>query len=94
MTMDNQAPREEDRPVAVAIRGDMLSVTLRDGRIISTPLEWYPRLASASPEQLAHVELGIAGIHWPDLDEDLSIDGMLRGAQAVQPPTVKHNAPS
>ena len=63
----------------------MLHVTLKDGRVISTPLEWYPRLAAASEAQLGNVELGAYGIHWPDLDEDLSIRGMLEGIRPPQP---------
>lgn len=77
--MNNNAPREEDRPVAADISGDMLRVTLKDGRVIATPLEWYPRLVNATPEQRANFELGLVGIHWPDLDEDLSVSGMLKG---------------
>jgi hypothetical protein len=78
-------PREEDRPVAVEVVEGRLRVTLLDGRIIATPLEWYPRLVNATPEQLAAVELGFAGIHWPDLDEDLSVLGMLMGSRPSQP---------
>ncbi|HVO69058.1 MAG TPA: DUF2442 domain-containing protein [Aggregatilineaceae bacterium] len=76
-------PREEDRPVAVKISDNMLWVTLHGGRMIGTPLEWYPRLAEATPEQQVNYELGLTGIHWPDLDEGLSVGGMLRG---VRPP--------
>jgi len=72
-------PREADRPVRVSIDNGMLRVQLHDGREIATPLEWYPTLMHATPEQQAHVELSVSGIHWPDLDEDLSIAGMLRG---------------
>ena len=79
MSEQEQAPCEEDRPIAVKVSNGMLEVTLRDGRIISTPLEWYPTLAGAEPAELANVELGIAGVHWPDLDEDLSVRGMLEG---------------
>lgn len=67
----------------------MLRVTLRDGRVIATPLDWYPRLAEATPDQLANVELGLSGVHWPDLDEDLSIDGMLRGVRPPAPRRAK-----
>jgi len=56
-----------------------LVVTLADGRRIATPLEWYPRLKSASAKQRANFEIMPMGIHWPDLDEDLSIAGMLKG---------------
>jgi len=70
------------------VRCDMhsLIVDLMDGRTISAPLAWYPRLAQASPEQRAHWErcAGGYGIHWPDVDEDLSTAGLLRGAPAPQ----------
>jgi Protein of unknown function (DUF2442) len=61
-----------------------LIVSLEDGRRITTPLWWYPRLYHAAPEQRARWELAGAGrgIHWPDTDEDLSLEGMLRGAKA------------
>ncbi|WP_254431127.1 DUF2442 domain-containing protein [Magnetospirillum sp. LM-5] len=55
-----------------------------DGRTISVPLAWYPRLLAASSSQREHWELadGGYGIHWPELDEDLSTEGLLRGAPA------------
>lgn len=56
-----------------------LVVTLADDRKIATPLEWYPRLKRASAKQRANYEIMPMGIHWPDLDEDLSIAGMLSG---------------
>jgi hypothetical protein len=56
-----------------------LVVTLADGRKIATPLEWYPRLKRASAKQRANFEIMPMGIHWPDVDEDLSIVGMLKG---------------
>jgi hypothetical protein len=68
---------EGEIPIAVEIRDGVLWVTLKDGRVIGTPLEWYKRLAGATPEQLADVRLTPFGIHWPDLDEDLSVRGML-----------------
>ena len=55
-------------------------MTLVDGRKIATPLAWYPRLREASPAARDHFELMAMGIHWPELDEDLGIAGMLRGA--------------
>ena len=84
MNKDEQ-PREEDRPVSVEFAGGMLRVTLQDGRMIATPLEWYPQLTSASPEQRENYELSLSGIYWPDLDEDLSVAGMLRGNRPPQP---------
>lgn len=55
-----------------------------DGRTISVPLAWYPRFLAATPEQRAHWERAGAGygIYWPEIDEDLSTDGLLRGAPA------------
>lgn len=63
-----------------------LIVDLMDGRTISVPLAWYPRLHNATPAQRAHWETCGAGfgIHWPDLDEDLSTEGLLRGAPAAK----------
>ena len=65
---------------------DELIVDLMDGRTISAPCAWYPRLANATPEQRAHWEkcAGGFGIHWPDLDEDLSAEGLLRGALSAR----------
>ncbi|WP_043618915.1 DUF2442 domain-containing protein [Chromobacterium violaceum] len=54
-------------------------VELNDGRTLGVPLAWFPRLLSAKPEQLAQYELSAHGIHWDELDEDLSIDGLLAG---------------
>ncbi len=89
MKAKRQAPREEDRLVAVEISEDMLRVTLQDGRIIATPLDWYPRPLEATPEQRANHELTYVGAHWPDLDKDLSVSGMLQGNRPPQP---KQNA--
>ena len=71
------------RPVSVAFTIDELVVTLADGRKIATPLAWYPRLRDASAAASGCFELMPMGIHWPDLDEDLGIAGMLRGRAAV-----------
>lgn len=68
----------------VAFADDALSVSLRDGRVISVPLAWYPRLLNATHIQRRNWKIagGGYGIHWPDLDEDLSSEGLLRGAPA------------
>jgi hypothetical protein len=70
------------QPYSVAFTATDLVVTLVDGRKIATPLEWYPRLKAASAAQRANFELMPMGIHWPDLDEDLGIAGMLKGRRA------------
>jgi hypothetical protein len=71
------------RPVSIAFTAEELVVTLADGRKIVTPLAWYPRLRDASAAARGHFELMPMGIHWPDLDEDLGIAGMLQGRSAA-----------
>ncbi|MFI4935287.1 MAG: DUF2442 domain-containing protein [Caulobacterales bacterium] len=70
----------DPRVSAVTFRDDRLEVLLRDGRAISAPLAWFPRLAEATPQARAVWEPCAAGlgIHWPLIDEDLSIEGLLR----------------
>lgn len=72
------------RAVAVKVRGEELTITLADGRRVTVPLSWYPRLQNATPAQRQRWELlgDGEGIHWPDVDEDVSIAGVLRGARA------------
>ena len=66
-------------PIRVEFAKDEVIVAFPDGRKIATPLDWYPRLKAASAKQRANFEIMPMGIHWPDLDEDLSIAGMLKG---------------
>jgi hypothetical protein len=70
------------RPRAVEFTKTDLVVTLADGRKIATPLDWYPRLKQASAKERANFEIMPMGVHWPDLDEDLGIAGMLKGRRA------------
>ena len=65
---------------------DTLTVELSDGRRLSVPLEWYPRLVNGTEEERQHWELiGEGdGIHWPDLNEDLSVEGLLAGRPSVE----------
>jgi Protein of unknown function (DUF2442) len=67
---------------AVEVTATELVVTLVDGRKIATPLDWYPRLQGASSAERANYEIMPMGIHWPDIDEDLSIAAMLQGKRA------------
>jgi hypothetical protein len=71
----------------VACTSDALTVDLADGRSISVPLAWFPRLLHATQAQREHWQVAGAGygIHWPDLDEDLSVEGLLGGAPAPPP---------
>jgi hypothetical protein len=66
--------------VDVVVDAELLRVTLADGRELSVPLEWFPRLRNATPEQRGHWRLigRGQGIHWPDVDEDISVAGLLR----------------
>jgi hypothetical protein len=84
MTKHKQTFNEAEMPIGVEISDGMLRVLLKDGRLIATPLDWYPAFRDATMEQLNNVELGASGIYWPDLDEDLSVAGMLRGNRAPE----------
>jgi hypothetical protein len=84
MRFPAQAEGADIRVRDVTISEDELSVALMDGRTITVPLAWYPRLEAATAAQRAHWEMAGTGygIHWPDLDEDLSTEGVLAGARA------------
>jgi len=66
---------------AKSVRFDDCSmwVDLSDGRVIAVPLAWFPRLLHATPEQRQRVEISLKGLHWDDLDEDISVAGLLAG---------------
>jgi hypothetical protein len=72
------------KAISVNITDDTLSVDLEDGRTISVPIGWYPRLAYGTPEERANFKLSGAGrgIHWPDLDEDIGVEGLLLGKKS------------
>jgi hypothetical protein len=74
----------DERVADVKITEDLISVSLMDGRIIAVPLVWYPRLWNATTTQRTNWRIsgGGYGIHWEELDEDLSTEGLLRGAPA------------
>ncbi|HWY08368.1 MAG TPA: DUF2442 domain-containing protein [Candidatus Acidoferrales bacterium] len=78
-----------ERVADVSFTEDSLCVSLRDGRKISVPLTWYPKLLRANPGQRNNWKVagGGYGIHWPDIDEDLSTEGLLRGAPAPREKT-------
>lgn len=83
--MGNVGERVQD----VRVTDDTLTVDLFDGRTISVPLAWYPRLLHATPAQRSNWQIagGGFGVHWPDIDEDLSTEGLLRGAPAPREST-------
>jgi len=72
--------------VRVDISDDHLRAHLADGRIISVPLSWYPRLLHATPQERRNYEIGGRGrgIHWPDLDEDISVQNLLEGRKSAE----------
>jgi hypothetical protein len=74
----------DERVKTVSINDKELSVGLMDGRTITVPLSWYPKLLRASSMQRKNWKISAAGygIHWPDLDEDLHTEGLLRGEPA------------
>ena len=83
--------KNDERVEAVYFTRDSLVVDLLDGRTISVPLSWYPKLLKATLKERAHFEIcgGGFGIHWPDIDEDLSTSGLLRGSPAPNANTKK-----
>ena len=70
------------------VTNDSLDVELADGRSISVPLAWYPRLIHATADERAHFRFigGGEGIHWPDLDEDISVEGIVAGRPSGESP--------
>jgi hypothetical protein len=79
------APSADERVRDVRFGEDTLAVDLMDGRTITVPLAWYPRLAAATSAQREKWEVCGAGfgIHWPEIDEDLSTEGLLKGIPAT-----------
>ena len=78
----------QTRAVGVNVSADSLSVVLADGRTITAPLEWYPRLKKGTPKERSRWQLigdGV-GVHWPDLDEDISIESLLQGRGSNESP--------
>ncbi len=72
----------------VTVTDDTLSVDLEDGRTIAIPIGWYPRLAYGTPAERANFQISGAGygIHWPDLDEDIGVEGILLGKKSSESP--------
>jgi hypothetical protein len=82
--MNTSANKAGERIADVHVDNDRIQVDLVDGRTITAPLRWYPRLFAASQAQRDNWQIagGGFGIHWPDIDEDLSVEGLLLGAPA------------
>ena len=83
MSISGIEPREA-LAQSVTVKDDALVVDLADGRTITVALAWFPRLAYGTPEECANWRLigGGEGIHWPDLEEDLSVESLLAGRRS------------
>jgi len=81
----------DPRIVAMEVTKDAIVAQLADGRIVSVPLAWSWRLSDATPAQRKRFEIigDGEGVHWPDVDEDISVHGMLHGIPARRPKGVK-----
>ena len=84
--MNSLALRVSPRAMAVVCTDDELRVSLTDGRWFSVPIAWFPRLAHASLDERADYELlgDGQGIHWPRVDEDISVDGLIAGQPSIE----------
>lgn len=76
------------KAIHVTITDDTLSVDLADGRTIAVPIGWFPRLAAGSPQERENVRIVGAGVglHWPELDEDIGVEGLLIGKKSTESP--------
>jgi hypothetical protein len=91
MSLSTVRNRRKQQPIDasanyVVVSDSILSVSLNDGRTITVPLEWYPRLLAGTPAERNRWELSGqgTGIHWPDLDEDISVDGLISGRRSME----------
>ena len=84
----SQKSKSEVRAQEVTVTDEVLTIGLVDGRSVSVPLSWYPRLWYANEEERANFELfgDSTYIHWPDLDEDLTVEGILDGNRSAEGP--------
>ena len=94
--MGTLALAADERVAGVEFTDDALSVALMDGRVITVPLVWYPKLLTATEAERNdwQVSGGGYGIHWPLIDEDLSTEGLLRGAPAPRDRSTKSSRQS
>jgi len=83
----NTAAASEPRITSLDVTGDSITAKLSDGRTVSVPLAWSWRLSQATPEQRKNFEIigSGEGVHWPDIDEDIGVRGMLQGIPARPP---------
>lgn len=89
MSGTNSAVVTLARVLKVGVTDDTLSVDLEDGRTVSVPIGWYPRLAHATDSERGNFEISGSGygLHWPDLDEDIGVEGLLLGRRSSESPS-------
>ena len=87
-TLSAPAIQASPRAIQVTVTDDTLSVDLEDGRTISVPIGWYQRLTYGTPAERCNLVISGAGygIHWPDLDEDIGVEGLLLGKRSTESP--------
>ena len=84
-TPDSTADTPKPTAAKVTATDDLLIAELTDGRVISAPIGWYPRLVHATPKERDNIEIYADGtIHWPDLDEDISVEALLAGRRSLE----------
>jgi Protein of unknown function (DUF2442) len=78
--------RQVPRAVSVSVTSELIEVVLDDGRVISAPLAWFPRLLHGSEEERSRIRFigNGEGFHWPDLDEDVSVEALLAGLPSTE----------
>ena len=76
------------RAIHITVTDDTLTVDLEDGRTIAVPIGWFPRLAHGTAAERANMQIagGGFGVHWPDLDEDIGVEGLLLGKKSTESP--------
>lgn len=89
MSGTNSAVVTLARVLSVVVTDDTLSVDLEDGRTVSIPIGWYPRLAHGTDSERENFEISGSGygVHWPDLDEDIAVEGLLLGKRSSESPS-------
>ena len=72
----------------VSLDDEQITLSLEDGRVVSVLLSWYPRLCHGSPQERQHFQISGAGfgVHWPHLDEDIGVEGILLGRKSMESP--------
>ncbi len=85
--MNTSINEKEVEPIGATVTAELLTVELSDGRTVAVPTQWFPRLSHGTSKEWANFHLMYGGIHWPDLDEDISVESLLRGEKSGESAT-------